>query len=218
VAQLMPRAFGLGTVWFGSATSGSLLSHVGSDATGDGVVGLLVGGGSNGHTTVTTRAAQSDRNFGRASQQFVSERLRRDGRWRPGSLASGSGSDDRHGGHGRHGPPQPGLPKRRSDSAMWRRSAAYRESWSGCYARDSRWHPHGAAAPARTPGVGHNECRTGPADRGRCGKRQSRRVRRHEGDHDHATETVGACLGRTPPAAGTRMRTSCPRRGQRDQP
>jgi hypothetical protein len=38
-------------------------------------------------TDVAARAAQGDRNFGRASERFVSERLRRGERWRPGPLA-----------------------------------------------------------------------------------------------------------------------------------
>jgi hypothetical protein len=38
-------------------------------------------------TDVAACAAQGDRNFGRASERFVSERLRRGERWRPGPLA-----------------------------------------------------------------------------------------------------------------------------------
>jgi hypothetical protein len=36
---------------------------------------------------VAARAAKGDRNFGRASERFVSELLRRGERWRPGPLA-----------------------------------------------------------------------------------------------------------------------------------
>ncbi len=120
--------FGLGTLWFDDATSGSrrriAIARVRlrraqtatADPAGPGVhrsrrawrVTALTAGtaGPAGHssttdttcvatgpkagqqsaaqTDVAARAARGDRNFGRASERFVSERLRR---WRPGPLA-----------------------------------------------------------------------------------------------------------------------------------